>query len=90
MLLQNRLLQFQEQETIWACEKAQLKAGLAAALDQKGSAEANLVAMQEKTETLRSQVGHLRKVCHCCHNVHCWLYWALQAHDNISAASSVT
>ena len=90
MLLQNRLLQCQEQETTWACEKAQLKAGLAAALDQKGSADANLAAMQEKTEILQCQVGRLRKVCCCCDFIKRQVDRGLQAHESISAATSET
>lgn len=56
--LQDRLRQCQEQESTWANEKAQLKAGLAAALDQKASAEGDLAALREHSDTLQCQVSH--------------------------------
>ncbi|KAK9826929.1 hypothetical protein WJX74_000546 [Apatococcus lobatus] len=54
--LQVQLRQCQEQESTWATEKAQLKAGLGAALDQKGSIESDLSAMHSLIGTLQNQV----------------------------------
>ena len=70
MVAQDQVRHCQEQEAIWAAEKAQLKAGLTAALDQKCSAEGDLAAAHELAESLRTRVRLHRGLSHRCTTIH--------------------